>query len=178
MIWRVDTGSSAPTPPSIALTPELLERCEVAAPRSASLFRLRIWYSLSSYLKLVTHLAAAFVKEKDAVAEIIPRWEWCSFGRRFGDAELRTGEDSRRAAFRTATRSTCFPARGENVKIRDALVDVKVMREVNADGLEQWTPVMKAGFHFLRKRSREGAGGARCPDLGATTQQLHARGIP
>ena len=35
---------------------------------------------------------------------------------------------------------------GDNVKVRDALMDIKVLREVNADGLEQWTPVMKAGF--------------------------------
>ncbi len=35
---------------------------------------------------------------------------------------------------------------GDNVKIRDALMDIKVLREVDADGLEQWTPVMKAGF--------------------------------
>ena len=35
---------------------------------------------------------------------------------------------------------------GANVKVRDALMDIKVLREVNADGLEQWTPVLKAGF--------------------------------
>jgi exopolyphosphatase/guanosine-5'-triphosphate,3'-diphosphate pyrophosphatase len=35
---------------------------------------------------------------------------------------------------------------GDNVKVRDALMDIKVLREVNQDGLEQWTPVMKAGF--------------------------------
>lgn len=35
---------------------------------------------------------------------------------------------------------------GDNVKVRDALMDIKVLKEVNADGLEQWTPVMKAGF--------------------------------
>ena len=28
----------------------------------------------------------------------------------------------------------------DNVKIRDALMDVKVLREVNMDGLEQWVP--------------------------------------
>ena len=79
------------------------------------------------------------------MAEITPRWEWRSFGRRFGDA--RDGwRGSRRAAFRRATRSTCFPPRGANVKVRDALMDIKVLREVDADGLEQWTPVMKAGF--------------------------------
>jgi exopolyphosphatase/guanosine-5'-triphosphate,3'-diphosphate pyrophosphatase len=32
------------------------------------------------------------------------------------------------------------------VKVRDALMDIKVLREVDRNGLEQWTPVMKAGF--------------------------------
>ncbi|MCK7490679.1 MAG: hypothetical protein MZW92_02025 [Comamonadaceae bacterium] len=58
----------------------------------------------------------------------------------------RSWRGSRRAASRKATRSTCWPAPAANVKIRDALMDIKVLREVNADGLEQWTPVMKAGF--------------------------------
>ena len=35
---------------------------------------------------------------------------------------------------------------GENVKVRDDLMDIKVLRQVNADGLEQWAPVMKAEF--------------------------------
>jgi exopolyphosphatase/guanosine-5'-triphosphate,3'-diphosphate pyrophosphatase len=35
---------------------------------------------------------------------------------------------------------------GGNVKIRAALMDIKVLRHVDADGLEQWTPVMKADF--------------------------------
>jgi exopolyphosphatase/guanosine-5'-triphosphate,3'-diphosphate pyrophosphatase len=35
---------------------------------------------------------------------------------------------------------------GDNVKVRDALMDIKVLREVDRNGLERWTPVMKAGF--------------------------------
>ena len=35
---------------------------------------------------------------------------------------------------------------GENVKVRDDLMDIKVLREVNDDGLERWEPVMKAAF--------------------------------
>ncbi len=35
---------------------------------------------------------------------------------------------------------------GDNVKIRDDLIDIKVLREVGGDGLERWEPVMKAGF--------------------------------
>jgi exopolyphosphatase/guanosine-5'-triphosphate,3'-diphosphate pyrophosphatase len=35
---------------------------------------------------------------------------------------------------------------GENVKVRDALMDIKVLREVDPRGLEQWTPVLKGSF--------------------------------
>ena len=35
---------------------------------------------------------------------------------------------------------------GDNVKVRDRLMDIKVLREVNEGGLEQWTPVMKPSF--------------------------------
>jgi exopolyphosphatase / guanosine-5'-triphosphate,3'-diphosphate pyrophosphatase len=34
----------------------------------------------------------------------------------------------------------------DNVKIRDGKMDIKVLREVNADGLQRWEPVLKAAF--------------------------------
>jgi exopolyphosphatase/guanosine-5'-triphosphate,3'-diphosphate pyrophosphatase len=34
----------------------------------------------------------------------------------------------------------------QNVKVRDGLMDIKLLREVDADGLERWEPVMKQGF--------------------------------
>jgi exopolyphosphatase/guanosine-5'-triphosphate,3'-diphosphate pyrophosphatase len=79
------------------------------------------------------------------VAEIIPRWEWRTFGARFGPAD---------AAFAALTRIGIqesdelylLSGAGDNVKVRDDLMDIKVLKEVDADGLEQWTPVMKAGF--------------------------------
>ena len=76
---------------------------------------------------------------------IIPRWEWRTFGKRFGSAE---------AAFAamTSTGSTdsdelylLSPA-GANVKVRDDLLDIKVLKEIDVDGLERWMPVMKAEF--------------------------------
>src|SRR5262249_12123613 len=33
-----------------------------------------------------------------------------------------------------------------NVKVRDGLMDIKVLREVNDEGLQRWEPVMKEGF--------------------------------
>jgi exopolyphosphatase / guanosine-5'-triphosphate,3'-diphosphate pyrophosphatase len=79
------------------------------------------------------------------VATIIPRWEWRSFGSRFGAADV---------VFRVLTPTGIqesdelylLSGAGDNVKIRDDLMDIKVLKEVNADGLEQWTPIMKVGF--------------------------------
>jgi exopolyphosphatase/guanosine-5'-triphosphate,3'-diphosphate pyrophosphatase len=76
---------------------------------------------------------------------IVARWEWRSFGQRFGEA------GSRLAALtpggtQESDEIYLLSAAGDNVKIRDGLMDIKVLKEVNADGLEQWTPVMKAGF--------------------------------
>ena len=79
------------------------------------------------------------------MAEIVPRWEWRTFGKRFGPAE---------AAFAALTpggiqesEELYLLSGGDaSAKIRDDLMDIKVLQEVNADGLEQWIPVMKAGF--------------------------------
>jgi exopolyphosphatase/guanosine-5'-triphosphate,3'-diphosphate pyrophosphatase len=79
------------------------------------------------------------------MAEITPRWEWRSFGRRFGAAEARLTQLPAKGT-QDSDEIYLLSPNGANVKIRDALMDIKLLREVNADGLEQWTPVMKAGF--------------------------------
>jgi exopolyphosphatase/guanosine-5'-triphosphate,3'-diphosphate pyrophosphatase len=79
---------------------------------------------------------------------IIPRWEWRAFGRRFGAAD---------AAFAALTPTGVqesdelylLSGAGDNVKVRADLMDIKVLVEVNPDGLEQWRPVMKAGFPLV-----------------------------
>jgi exopolyphosphatase/guanosine-5'-triphosphate,3'-diphosphate pyrophosphatase len=80
------------------------------------------------------------------VTEIIPRWEWRTFGERFGEAEARfaaltpgTLQESDEVYFLS-------PASDANVKVRDALMDIKTLEQVNADGLEQWKPLMKGTF--------------------------------
>mgnify|MGYP000973887090 FL=1 len=79
------------------------------------------------------------------MAEITPRWEWRSFGQRFGEAEGQLAQLAPGGA-QESDEIYLLSGAGDNVKVRDALMDIKVLREVNADGLEQWTPVMKAGF--------------------------------
>jgi exopolyphosphatase/guanosine-5'-triphosphate,3'-diphosphate pyrophosphatase len=79
------------------------------------------------------------------MADITPRWEWRSFGRRFGGAEERLARLAP-SGVQESDEIYLLSRAGENVKVRDALMDIKVLQEVDADGLEQWTPIMKAGF--------------------------------
>jgi len=82
--------------------------------------------------------------------KIIPRWEWRSFGRHFGEAEARLAALTLEAV-QESDEVYLLPGAGlsaasGNVKVRAELMDIKILQQVNADGLEQWTPVMKAGF--------------------------------
>ena len=76
---------------------------------------------------------------------IAPRWEFRVFGPRFGGAESRlTALPSQ--GVQESDELYLLSAAGANVKIRSALMDIKVLQQVNADGLQQWMPVKKAGF--------------------------------
>ena len=79
------------------------------------------------------------------MSDIRPRWEWRAFGRHFGEAEARLAKLTP-GGVQDSDELYLLSGAGDNVKVRDALMDIKVLREVNTDGLEQWTPVMKAGF--------------------------------
>ena len=43
---------------------------------------------------------------------------------------------------------------GDNVKVRHGLVDVKVLRETDATGLQRWEPILKAPFPLDGGRHR------------------------
>src|SRR5512145_1315828 len=77
--------------------------------------------------------------------EIVPRWEWRWFGHRFGPAESRLATLTP-GAVQESSETYLLSGAVDNVKVRDALMDIKILRETRSDGLEQWTPVMKAGF--------------------------------
>src|SRR5690349_12739273 len=76
---------------------------------------------------------------------VIPRWEWRVFGERFPIAE----EDFR-ARTPTGVQDSeelyLLAPSGDNVKIRDGLLDIKELRETDADGLQRWSPILKASF--------------------------------
>lgn len=80
------------------------------------------------------------------MSEIVPRWEWRTFGPDLAtirDRLAATGE----ARVRESAETYILSARsGDNTKIRFELMDIKTLRQVDEHGLEQWAPLMKAGF--------------------------------
>jgi len=76
---------------------------------------------------------------------IIPRWEWRAFGLRFGAADAQFAALTP-TGVQESDELYLLSGAGDNVKVRADLMDIKVLVEVNPDGLEQWRPVMKAGF--------------------------------
>ncbi len=83
------------------------------------------------------------------MAEIIPRWEWRTFGSSFGGAEERFAA-MEPSGVQESDELYLVSDSNANVKVRFDLMDVKILVETNADGLEQWRPVMKAQFPVPR----------------------------
>lgn len=79
-------------------------------------------------------------------APIVPRWEWRTFGDRFGAAEARFARLT--SGPPQESEELYFLGGGPSaiVKVRDGLADIKLLREVNDDRLERWEPVMKRPF--------------------------------
>jgi exopolyphosphatase/guanosine-5'-triphosphate,3'-diphosphate pyrophosphatase len=77
---------------------------------------------------------------------IVPRWEWRTFGERFGAAADRLRElaptriDDSDELYIVTDRSEA------SIKVRGGVLDVKRLEQVSDDGLEQWRPVAKAEF--------------------------------
>jgi exopolyphosphatase/guanosine-5'-triphosphate,3'-diphosphate pyrophosphatase len=78
--------------------------------------------------------------------EIIPRWEWRTFGESFGETDARYAALTPTDVQESDELYFLSSANDENVKVRFDLMDIKTLVEVNADGLEQWKPVMKTKF--------------------------------
>jgi exopolyphosphatase / guanosine-5'-triphosphate,3'-diphosphate pyrophosphatase len=77
---------------------------------------------------------------------IIPRWEWRAFGESFGESDDRFAALDPGGVQESDELYLLSPITDENVKVRDLLMDIKTLQQVNSDGLEQWKPVMKGAF--------------------------------
>jgi exopolyphosphatase / guanosine-5'-triphosphate,3'-diphosphate pyrophosphatase len=104
---------------------------------------------------------------------IIPRWEWRTFGSHFGRAEQAFAAMTP-TGVQESDELYLISEGNANVKVRFDLLDVKVLVEVNRDGLEQWRPIMKARFPTGRddiERIFEAVGGP-LPDLARDSYTL------
>jgi len=86
------------------------------------------------------------------MGEIIPRWEWRTFGtEKFGEGEAKirqSGDANVRISGEVYILSRMSM---NNTKVRDGLMDIKTLQQVNSDKLEQWMPILKAEFPLNRE---------------------------
>lgn len=78
------------------------------------------------------------------MSAIIPRWEWRTFGSRFGLADARFAE-LEPTGVQESDETYLLGTPTGNAKIRGGLIDIKLLRETQHD-LERWEPVLKAAF--------------------------------
>jgi len=80
------------------------------------------------------------------LGNIIPRWEWRTFGEDFGVAEENIKKHECTRVLESSEIYFLSNKSDQNIKVRNDLMDIKVLEEVNGEALEQWVPVMKASF--------------------------------
>jgi exopolyphosphatase / guanosine-5'-triphosphate,3'-diphosphate pyrophosphatase len=89
----------------------------------------------------------------------VNRWEWRTFGAGddvFGDRAPERVQESEELYILSV-------ARGDTVKVRDELMDVKHLEQVNDEGLEQWAVAMKAEFPLAAEQVRSILEGLHVP---------------
>src|SRR5829696_2606388 len=113
------------------------------------------------------------------MAAIVPRWEWRVFGEDLEPAESRLAALAPDRVRESDEVYLLAPGSDASVKVRDGRIDVKHLRSVNDDGLEQWIPVLKASFPlgpadvgFVLETL--GATGSRTPSGARTVEELAA----
>src|SRR5215467_976187 len=84
-----------------------------------------------------------------APSGIVPRWEWRTFGESFGAAEGRLALLDPDRIHESDEIYLLSLESDASVKIRDGLMDVKLLEAVDGDGLEQWLPVLKGAFPLI-----------------------------
>ena len=86
------------------------------------------------------------------MATIIPRWEWRTFGKDFGESEAKI-KAHEMSNFKKSSEKYILTAKTseQNCKIRDDLMDIKSLQQVNADKLEQWYPTLKETFPMKKE---------------------------
>ncbi len=82
--------------------------------------------------------------------KIIPRWEWRCFAPSLATIAQAVAIPSDAASRESDEIYVLGPRGTENAKIRDGVLDIKRLRQIDANGLELWEPVFKARFPLSR----------------------------
>ena len=77
---------------------------------------------------------------------IIPRWEWRTFTNDLGIAEVNIRKHAEGKTRESDEVYILSEVSMDNTKVRDDLMDIKTLQQVNEDRLEQWLPIMKGTF--------------------------------
>ncbi|MDT3696188.1 MAG: hypothetical protein ROY99_07320 [Ignavibacterium sp.] len=77
---------------------------------------------------------------------IIPRWEWRTFTNDLGKAEENIRKHPEGKTRESDEVYILSEVSMDNTKVRDDLMDIKTLQQVNEDRLEQWLPIMKGTF--------------------------------
>lgn len=80
------------------------------------------------------------------MGEIIPRWEWRTFTNDLGTAEENIRKHPEGKTRESDEVYILSEVSMDNTKVRDDLMDIKTLQQVNEDRLEQWLPIMKGTF--------------------------------
>ena len=71
---------------------------------------------------------------------IIPRWEWRTFGESLGEADDRFAALEPLGVQESDELYLLSLVTDENVKVRDLLMDIKTLQQVNSDGWSSGNP--------------------------------------
>jgi exopolyphosphatase/guanosine-5'-triphosphate,3'-diphosphate pyrophosphatase len=82
----------------------------------------------------------------DPMQEIIPRWEWRTFTNDLGKAEENIRKFPEGKTRESSEVYILSEVSMDNTKVRDNLMDIKTLQQVNDDRLELWLPIMKGTF--------------------------------
>ena len=104
--------------------------------------------------------------------KIVPRWEWRAFGQDFGEAEKRFAALTAQKVQNSEEIYLLAAGSDANVKIRDGLLDIKIREDVDANGLEQWRPVMKEPFPLRAAAVFDVASALGLPEAGKARDRL------
>ena len=79
---------------------------------------------------------------------VIPRWEWRTFAASLADLRRAIGRVSLEPPRESREIYLLCLRSSHNAKVRDGLMDLKWRKQLDANGLELWDPVLKSAFPF------------------------------